>query len=208
MDIKYFVRTTKDSKVNYDLDYTEICDTKNQYIQSYIDALNLISNYDAVLLEDDCVLCKNFKEEIEKVINEHPNDIINFFSFPNDYMTSHYSANFNYNQCTYFPKELSKKIIPELQLTYDKINYSKSYGALLNKVLRRIGIIHYIYRPTLVQHIDPRCKIRNTLYFKDYLDKLNISIEEAYKLENQSKLLELLNEDRKKWHGIIDGIID
>ena len=201
MNIKYFVRTTENSKVDYDLDYTEICDTKHQYVQSYIDALVVISDYDSVLLEDDCVLCNNFKEEIEKVISEHPNDIINFFSSPEDYMTSHYCTNFNYNQCTYFPKEICKKVIPEMQLLYSRIRNIQSYGALLGKALKLLGIPHYVYRPALVQHIDYRHKTRNTLYFKDYLDKLNISIDDAFNLDNQSKLALLLNEDREKWHG-------
>lgn len=202
MDIKYFVRTTKSSKVNYDLDYIELCDTKNEYIQSYIDALYKISDYNAVLLEDDCVLCKNFKEEIEKVINEHPNDIINFFSFPDRYITSHYSTKFNYNQCTYFPKGIIKTFIPDMQERYNTHkNIFKSYGSLLNIMLALNGIAHYVYRPCLVQHIDYRCKARSTLYFKDYLDELNISIENAFKLENQEKLFDLLNKDREKWYS-------
>ena len=202
MEITYFVRTTKSSKFNYDLDYTEICDTKNEYVQSYINALKEISDYNSVLLEDDCVLCKNFKEEIEKVINEHPNDIINFFSFPNRYITSHYSTNFNYNQCTYFPKGIIKTFISDMQERYNsRKNIFVSYGSLLNIILTYKGIAHYIYRPALVQHIDYKYKERNTLYFKDYLDELNIPIEEAFKLENQKKLTDLLNKDREKWYS-------
>ena len=50
MEIKYYVRATEKSNVTYDLDYIELKDTKHEYIQSYIDALHTINDYNAVLL--------------------------------------------------------------------------------------------------------------------------------------------------------------
>lgn len=209
MNIKYFVRTTDKSVVNYDLDYTEIKDTQHKYIDSYIEALELIDDYDAVLLEDDCVLCKNFKQEIETVIEKYPNTIINFFTAPSSYWTTHYTCIFDYNQCTYFPKGMTKKFAKLMKDKQNKVTFN-SYGYLLRIVLQDLGIPHLIYRPNLVQHIDGVCgrtglfMQRNTIYFKDYLDKIGVNMLEAYQPENRKKLQKLLDDDRAVWYKDIN----
>lgn len=208
MNIKYFVRTIETSKFNYDLDYEEILDTKHEYVMSFINALYKINDYDSVLLEDDLVLCKNFKEEIEKVIFEHPNDVINFFTCPNKYFTSHYGTEFVYNQCTYYPKGLAKILADKMIELRNKIGaeHVSSYGSLEGMALRQLGFRNYRYRPCLVQHIDGistynnHMFTRNSIYFKDYLDELNINYDEAYKLDNKEKLSKLLERDRNIWY--------
>ena len=163
MQIKYFVRTTGDRDFNYDIDYKALIDKEYDGVKSFIDALNTISEYDAVLLEDDLVLCKNFKEEIEKVISEYPDTIINFFTVPEFYYTTHYSENFSYNQCTYFPKGLGK-LLAEQMLPMYKQGIKQSYGNLLSISLNRLGIPHLIYRPSLVQHIDGKSIFQKTSF--------------------------------------------
>ena len=90
--IKYFVRAIEERELNdsyKQINYEKLIDYKYQPVDSFIEQLEYISDYDAVLIEDDCILCNNFKEEIEKVINQYPNNIINFFMFPQDYFTTH-----------------------------------------------------------------------------------------------------------------------
>lgn len=52
---------------------------------------------------------------------------------------------------------------------------------------------------------------RHTLYFKDYLDNLNVSLLDSLKPENNIKLQEMLNADREKWkqemQEHIDGVV-
>lgn len=205
--IKYFVRTTKERDFNYDLDYELVVDTERKPVQSFIRSLYLMNDTDSVLLEDDLVLCKNFKEEIEKVIAQYPNNIINFFTRPDFYFTSHFSDVFSYNQCTYFPKGISAILAKDIEEHIS--NYTKYYGVALNDTLVRLHIPHLIYRPCLVQHIDTksilnedsgRVYYRNTIYFKDYLDKLGIDMVQAYSKENKDKLFKMLEEDRIKWY--------
>lgn len=208
MEVKYFVRTTKDRNFNYDLNYELIIDKEYKPIISYIDSLYEINDYNSVLLEDDLVLCKNFKEEIEKIIVQYPNKIINFFQHPNSFYTSQFTTDFNFNQCTYFPKGITKTLADEMTKLYSRGPYF-SYGMLLNQALKLLGISHLAYRPCLVQHIDNlsifskgKKLFRNTIYFKDYLDELNIKMEDAFTLENQKKLNELLEKDRNIWCNI------
>ena len=210
MSIKYFIRTMEGRKVDLPEEYERIIDKEHRYTKSYIDALYKISDYDAVLLEDDIVLCKNFEEEIEKVISEHPNDIINFFTRPNTYFTTHYESTFSFNQCTYFPKGIAKFLadkIMEIYIPEEKCAQPQRYGSLLSLVLVKNHIPHLIYRPCLVQHIDKTSTYdglnlkRNSPYFKDYLDEIGIDMTQAYYKENYDKLIELLEADRKKWYN-------
>lgn len=207
MDVKYFVRTTNERKFDYNIPYEKIVDTKNMGVLAYIDALMQVDKFNVVLMEDDLVLCDNFKQEIEQVIAQYPRTIINFFTAPNTYFTTHLSVIFDYNQCTYFPQGLTKLLAKEMIKRYNP-KHCRSYGALLNTVLHDLGLYHLIYRPFLVQHIDGNStfhrgnfRTRNTIWFKDYLDRLGITMEEAYNLRNRDKLTAMLEEDRIKWYG-------
>lgn len=212
--IKYFVRTME-GRPDILPDYFEkIIDTEHKYVKSYIDALYKISEYDAVLVEDDIVLCNNFKEEIEKVIAQYPNEVINFFSNPERYYTTYFSELWNYNQCTYFPKGLAKTLADEMMKYYypegDPKKVKQRYGHLLGISLTNLGKRHLMYRPALVQHIDGISTFdgaffqRNTIYFKDYLDRLGITMDEAYDINNRKALKKLLDADRAVWYKDID----
>ena len=83
--IKFYVRTTGDrilhesyNQIKYEL----LIDKERKPVDSFIKQLEIISDDDAVLLEDDLILCNNFEEEIIKVISENPKTIINFFCYP------------------------------------------------------------------------------------------------------------------------------
>ena len=209
MEIKYFVRTIEDRSYDIPIEHEKIIDYNHKYVKAYIDALYHINDFNAVLMEDDIVLCKNFKEEIEKIINKYPNNIINFFSSPTKYYTTHFSSLFLYNQCTYFPKNITAHLANKMMEKYlDENIYpnQQRYGSLLDIILIEEGIPHLIYRPTLVQHIDDKSTrdrphmCRNTIYFKDYLDEIGITMEEAFYKDNQEKLQKLLDADREKWY--------
>ena len=211
--MKYFVRTMENREDRLPDYFEKIVDREGRYVKSYIDALYIISDYDAVLVEDDIVLCNNFKKEIEGVIAQYPNTIINFFSNPERYYTTHYTELFGYNQCTYFPKGMAKILADEMMKIYipeEQSRFRQRYGRLLGVSLEKLGIPHLVYRPCLVNHIDGISTYdgifnqRNTIYFKDYLDKLGITMEEAYSIENQKALKKLLDADKVIWYKDIE----
>lgn len=211
--MKYFVRTMENREDRLPDYFEKIVDREGRYVKSYIDALYIISDYDAVLVEDDIVLCNNFKKEIEGVIAQYPNTIINFFSNPERYYTTHYTELFGYNQCTYFPKGVAKILADEMMKIYipeEQSRFRQRYGRLLGVSLEKLGIPHLVYRPCLVNHIDGISTYdgifnqRNTIYFKDYLDKLGITMEEAYSIENQKALKKLLDADKVIWYKDIE----
>lgn len=202
--IHYFIRTTNERKLDVSIsrelgeDYTLLVDTEHNPVGSFINQLKIISKYDSILLEDDVVLCKDFKQYVEDVISNYPNHIINFFTKPNDWFTTHTTLkDFRYNQCTYYPKSLSDKVADEIINFYKMYKYG--YDVLEDLALRKLDIPHVQYRPCLVQHkdiksiINPQGIKRITPYFIDYLKELNISYEDSWKKENKEKLLNLMN---------------
>lgn len=102
-----------------------------------------------------------------------------------------------YNQCTYYPKGITKMIANEMK----QINNCKQYDVMENIALNHLNIKHIRYRPCLVQHLDNDTLIqstiikkRRTLYFIDYLDELGVTYEEAKKNEIKVKLTVLMNQ--------------
>lgn len=76
MDLKVFIRTTGERKLDKSIEeelkgnYTLLIDKEHKPIDSFIEQLKTISNYDAILLEDDVILCKDFLNEVNKVISK------------------------------------------------------------------------------------------------------------------------------------------
>ena len=196
--MKYIVRTTLERNLHQSfnqLKYELLIDKEHKIKEIFIEQLKTI-NDDVVLMEDDIILCRNFKERIEEVINEHKDeDIINFFSLPMIFYLSKYKL-FSYNQCTYYSKSFLEKVIEFYNdkniCNYTPENYIQNF-LKTNEV--------FTYRPCLVQHIDTntllnhtkRLTQRRTPYFIDYLEDLNISYEDARTKENTQKLKDYMN---------------
>jgi len=186
--IKYFVRTTGERTLDSSysqLEYELLIDSNHQPIESFIQQLEYISEYDAVLIEDDCILCKNFKQRIEDVIANYKDKVINFFTFPLNYFKTRESKTFANNQCTYYPKGLAKMIADNMKLF---INESSSYSKIESLALEKMNLLHLQYRPCLVQHNDFQPSLiqkhhipipRVTPYFIDYLDELGLDYNNA-----------------------------
>ena len=198
--MKYYVRTTLERKLDEtysQIEYDLLIDKEHKPVESFIKQLELISEENSVLLEDDLILCKNFKQKIEEIINQFPDKIINFFTFPKMYFQTRESKKFLWNQCTYYPKNISKQIalvMKKIKKQKDEIGESLQYDVLESLALEELGMTHIQYRPCIIQHLDGKSLIGNgdsgrmTIYFIDYLNELNITYEEARKQENRLKL--------------------
>ena len=204
--MNYYVRTTGDRVLDSSysqIPYTLITDKEYKPIDSFINALYQINNEDSILLEDDLILCKNFKEEIEKVIEQYPNRIINFFWFPQFYTQTKESKGIVFNQCTYYPKGIAKQIADIMINVPRRTDYKKNMYSLIEfQALKQLGIKVLQYRPCLVQHLDTDTLLfdktfgqRRTPYFLDYLNQLGITYEEAREPLNQRKLTQIMRED-------------
>lgn len=79
-------------------------------IQSFLKALKK-TNGDAVYVQDDMILCKDFMEKSEKIIAEYPYAVIVFSNFTHDKRSAHVTKQGWYNPkeggwllCTYIPE--------------------------------------------------------------------------------------------------------
>lgn len=204
--IKFFVRTTGERKLDESfsqIQYELLIDKEHKPIESFINQLSIISKYDAVLLEDDIILCNNFEEEIERVINEHSSDIINFFTLPYAYFTSHYAQKFTYNQCTYYPKGMGELLANQMRKERES-NDIKEYDIIENRAIHSLNLWVYNYRPCLIQHIDNVSLMRGKVYtkdritpfFKDYLDKYSVDYNDPKSVFNN---IDKLKEEKEKF---------
>ena len=204
--IKYYLRTTNERKLDKSLEqikYEKLVDTEHKAVKSFIEQLEYISDSDAVLLEDDIELCNNFKERIEKAISEYPDRVINFFSQPRTFFKTKEFQTFYFNQCTYYPKGVSKKLAEIMRRIEEKHPNKYQYDVLESMALKELKMKHIQYRPVLVQHLDFKSLVGNTSkyritpYYINYLEELNIPYEKACFFVNLSKLYKLLEEHIK-----------
>lgn len=210
--IKYFVRTTGERTLDESfsqIEYELLIDKDHKFPNIFVEQLRAINEYDAVLMEDDIILCKDFDNRIKEVISKFSKDIINFFTLPMKYLPPisfpTYARNC-YNQCMYFPKGVAGKIVDIIEKYH--INNGKNTPERMIKLVKRrnprLTIVNY--RPCLVQHIDDNSLIgndsrvgqRRSPYFIDYLDELGIDYSEAHNPINEQRLINLMNEKFKK----------
>ena len=196
--IHYFIRTTGertlDKSISRELgeDYTLLVDTEHKPVKHFIEVLKTINNYDSVLLEDDVILCKDFKNRIEEVISAYHDQMINFFNSPELYTKILTNGNFCYMQCRYYPKGSCNLLIKELDRFKDK----PKVCPCLNMISSKHNLTILQYRPCLVQHIDDSSLVgnmhgrRRSPYFIDYLDELGITYDKAY--EHRKELIALM----------------
>lgn len=204
--IKYFVRTTGERTLDdsfSQIEYELLVDKDHKFPNIFVDQLRVINDYDAVLMEDDIILCKDFDKRINEIVSRFPKDIINFFTLPMKYLAPISFPTYVrscYNQCMYFPKGVAGKIADIIENYH--INNGKNTPEMMIKLVKRRNprLIIINYRPCLVQHIDDNSLIGNSIkvgyrrspFFIDYLDELGITYEEAQKEENKEKLIALM----------------
>ena len=103
--MRYYIRTTGERKLDESynqIDYELLIDKDHRYIDFFIEQLERLGTEDCVIIEDDCVLCKDFDKRINEAISKFPNKIINFFQLPSmKYFTTYESDSYLMNQCTY-----------------------------------------------------------------------------------------------------------
>lgn len=203
--MKYYIRTTLERKLDSSynqIEYELLVDREHKNVKAFINQIIELSklNEDCVILEDDIVLCKDFKSRIEKVISEYPDRIINFFYNPGEWLPEICEGFiFVFMQCVYFPKQILKLLADNLK-KYSTGSEKEQSDLLVARILGSSHIRFLSYRPCLVQHLafdtlihDKVYKFR-TPYFIDYLEDLGITYEEARTSENTDKLREYARE--------------
>ena len=193
--MKYYVRTTGERQFNYDINYETLVDREHKPIKSFINQLKYISSNDSILLEDDLVLCKDFKKRIEEIVAQYPNSVINFYESPYDFYFTEERRGIKYrfNQCTYYPKGVSKLIADKMEEIWPRYQNIKQYDFLQAYAMDELDMSYISYRPCLVQHLNGRSIIGNsdnvsTLFFIDYIEELGINYKDVIQFKNNINL--------------------
>ena len=82
-------------------------------IQSFVNAIKMVKD-DAVYVQDDMILCKDFIRRTQEYIDAHPNDVVVFSNFSHGRLTSKAVSEGFYHPkeggwllCTYIPKDIA-----------------------------------------------------------------------------------------------------
>lgn len=198
--MKYYIRTTGERTLDESygqIPYIKLVDKDHRYVAFFIEQLEKYGNEDMVFIEDDCVLCRNFKEKIEEVIAQYPNKIINFFQLPTrEYFKTHESTEYLQNQCTYYPKDLTIKLAHKMREILEK-NPKIRTDVCEDLALKELKETHIKYRPCLVQHLNFDSLLNNkvgskrTPFFIDYLEDLKLNYDNLSKNDIKRLKMEL-----------------
>lgn len=121
---------------------------------------NLFTQYQGnplIMLEDDVTVCNDFNHKVEKVIEQKPDAVINFFyPLPDKYRGLHKmeGIHYAYNQCVYFPAWFLDAYLDNYEkLTRECISdYRRNKSAsVLDHLIRIYGRAFYAYFPYLVK---------------------------------------------------------
>ena len=149
--------------------------------RSYERACERIAETGGVLLEDDALLCRDFRARVEAVIREvGPDHVINFFERPKSYFPAGFVGGslFMWTQCVYLPGGFAGRVFSyyeQFHTERPKKAAGMAYDLLIGYALVKEKRRYYRHRPTLVQHlpfpsvIGPRPTNRQTPYFIDDL---------------------------------------
>ena len=210
--MKYYIRTTGERILDESYEqipYIKLIDKDHRYIDFFVDELERIGAEDCVIIEDDCVLCKDFKQRIEEVIAQYPNRVINFFYWARHYFKTRESFDYFQNQCTYYPKGFSQVLAREMRKVHKEFPWLCT-DQCESVALKRLDVKHVQYRPCLVQHLNFDSLLNHkiedrglrTPFFVDYLDKLNLDYnnltqKDIQKLTREMKYHLLIK--KEKW---------
>lgn len=157
--------------------YELFVDEDNQPHACYLNLLNKVRNLneDVLILEDDLILCNDFLDKIEPIINEYKDYIINFFWQPmrNVTRTTIENKGFCYTQCVYYPQGMINKFYKDLEKPID------CYAKNIRQALEKNNIPFVNVRPHYVQHIGdesliwPGLCVRKSKMFVDDMEVEN-----------------------------------
>lgn len=168
MAVKYRIMAINLADVDYldqikDRDVQVILDQERNAFDTWQRKLQSVGDDAGVFMEDDVILCDNFRDEIEKVIEQYPDMMISFFTLRKiDRPTLMRGADFCMNQCYYLPKGMAKAIY-EYSINWIKSERGKAeptaYDYCMGDWLKMNKLKYILWSPSLVQHKQQKSRI-------------------------------------------------
>ena len=144
--------------ISYDT-FTDAGKFKNTSYRNAQQAWKMAGDDACVQLEDDIILCDNFVSKCIYVINQRPNDVIQFFSMRKKDLTegSRYEngSNFLMHQCYYLPKGMAKEIYKysiEFENECKQDEHISPNDLVTRYYFQKNKIKYWLHVPSLVDH--------------------------------------------------------
>jgi len=131
-------------------------DVISDHTETFLRSLQHAGDDPCVHMEDDVILCIDFKRRIISEIQKRPNQMIQFFSRRTKDQTlgsrEDYGGNFLANLCVYYPKGYSKMIRDFYVVWEEKFIHPTGTDIMIADFLRLRKEKYYIVVPNLVDH--------------------------------------------------------
>lgn len=135
-----------------------VLDENRQAFETLLKLLDTAGEDAILLMEDDVYLTKDFENKVQAVIDEHPDDIINFFSRrkKDEEVGARYEtgSNFMYNLCVYLPQGVAYEIRQYADDWYrdNKEEHPTGNDTMIADFITDVKGKYYQHVPSLVQH--------------------------------------------------------
>jgi hypothetical protein len=117
----------------------------------------------AVVLEDDVILCRDWRSRVEAVIGEHPDVVIQFYSNRAADLTvgSRWEPGrtFLMNQCYYLPPDVALPLHAYTEHWAETSNTPTEYDRAMARWMSETKRRYWLHVPSLVQHLPWRSQI-------------------------------------------------
>ncbi len=155
--VKNLVKELPDAIVNFD-DFTDSGKLKTTAYYNWQRSLSIAGNEACIQLEDDILLCNDFKSKINEVIQKHPDSLIQFFSMKNKDLTQgarwESGSTFISMLCYYLPKGMAKDILEHSTEYLKHTKYTQSPTDMcVRDFLVKNKLKYYLHVPNLVDHL-------------------------------------------------------
>ena len=132
-----------------------IIEKRDAYV-NFQNALGISGEDPALHLEDDIIMCDDFSNRINHVINAHANDVIQFFSMRKDDITvgTRYirGGDFLAALCFYLPAKMSADILEYSKIWPGREKDPTGLDLMIGDYLRKERIKYLNICPNLVDH--------------------------------------------------------
>ena len=158
--MNYVIQRVPERNVDYLLEVVPEAfvntDREGISIHALIDAFEHFGDEPFVQMEDDIILCKSFRERIEAVIDEHPDEFITFFAMRKwlKQPTVMAGKHFVMSQCFYVPANFPRGLRAFFEDRQVKCNprHGMAFDLCLADFMDRNGWNMLVWVPNLVQH--------------------------------------------------------
>jgi len=131
-------------------------DEKRDAMDTYLRSMVMAGIDPVIHMEEDVILCRDFRNRIESEISKRPNEVIQFFSMRNADLTigSRYDAGskFMMNQCFYLPAGYSKLVLDYKNKWSRILEHPTGTDIMFADMLKERKESYWIVVPNLVDH--------------------------------------------------------